>query len=105
MPHTSERWRYARRWNGQLTSTMSSSGEAHQRGWPAGRCAHSGVDLRRPGRGDGTVLGRPASPLVNGAAVERLLELLTQALRRSQISRLLNTVADDVAYIGGKIEA
>jgi hypothetical protein len=50
-------------------------------------------------------LGRPASPLTDVATVERLLELLTQALRKAQLSRLLNTVADDVAHIRGKIGA
>jgi hypothetical protein len=50
-------------------------------------------------------LGRPGSPLADGATVERLLELLTQALRKAQLSRLLNTVADDVAHIRGKIGA
>jgi len=50
-------------------------------------------------------LGHPASPFADGATVERLLELLTQALRRAQLSRLLNTVADDVAHIRGKIGA
>jgi hypothetical protein len=50
-------------------------------------------------------LGRPASPLTDVATVERLLELLTQALRKAQLSSLLNTVADDVAHIRGKIGA
>lgn len=44
-------------------------------------------------------LARPVSPFSDGAAVECLLELLTQALRRAQLASLLNAVADGPAGI------
>lgn len=50
-------------------------------------------------------LGHPALLSPEGVTAERFLELLTQSLRKAQLSRLLDTVADDVAHIRGKIGA